>query len=172
MAISKESISYGKYVQNFYKIAENNSMVQEDPLTFYEYRQLAKEMRKAGSKNAPRDVAYMQRVLTPREARVIAKRTGIKIKEAKLSHELTYTYQGEEKIAKSARQASFLKAKYYEENIEEENKGKKKGKKKAEDFDMDTAIYRDIGKVDPGETYDQWRKKMRNIEKANRKAGI
>ena len=160
MGISKESLSYGKYVQNFYKIAENNAMIQEDPLTFYEYRQLAKEMRKAGSKNAPRDVAYMHRVLTPREARVIAKRTGIKIEEAKLSHELTYTYKGEEKVAKTARQAAFLRAKYYE------------GKKKDEDFDMDTAIYRDIGKVDPGETYDQWRKKMSNIEKANRKAGI
>lgn len=158
MGISKESLSYGKYVQNFYKIAEKNAMVEEDPLTFYEYRQLAKEMRKAGSKNAPRDVAAMQRVLTPREARVIAKRSGIKIEEAKLSHELTYTYNGEEKVAKTARQAAFLRAKYA-------------GGNEGED-DIDTAIYRDIGAVDPGETYDQWRKKMKNIEKANRKAGV
>lgn len=157
MVMSKESLSYGKYVQQFYKIAERNAMVEEDPVTFYEYRQLAKEMRKAGSKNAPRDVAAMQRVLTPREAHVIAKRAGIKIEEAKLSHELTYTYNGEEKVAKSARQAAFLRAKYAEG--------------KNEDDDIDTAIYRDIGKVDPGETYDQWRKKMKNIEKANRKAG-
>lgn len=171
MTMSKESLSYGKYVQQFYKIAEQNAMVEEDPVTFYEYQQLAKEMRKAGSKNAPRDVASMQRVLTPREARVIAKRTGIKIGEAKLSNELTYTYKGEVKVAKTARQAAYLRAKYYEDK-EDKKEGKKKKKKKKKDFDIDTAIYRDIGKVDPGETYDQWRKKMKNIEKASRKAGV
>lgn len=154
--IDRESLSYGKYVQQFYKTAERYSMTENDPATFYEYRQLAKEMRKAGSKNAPRDVALMQRVLTPREARIIAKRTGITSAEAKLSHGLTYIYKGEEKVAKTERQAAYLRAKYAGGNDEYD--------------DIDTAIYRDTGKIGEEETYEQWRRKMKSIEIANMKA--
>lgn len=149
--------SYQRYTQHYWRYASTNDMVDE-PYTFREYTQLAKEMRKARSHNPARDIAGMQRVLTAAEAKRLSKDIDIKVSEAKRYRKETYMYKGEEKKAVSQRQAAFLNAKY-DKNGNLRNEG-----------DIMTAIYRDAGTIEPEETYNEWRKKRRNLEEANRKA--
>lgn len=149
--------SYQTYTQHYWRYAANNDMIDE-PYTFREYTQLAKEMRKAESHNPARDIAGMQRVLTAAEAKRLSKDLGIKVSEVKRYRKETYMYKGEEKVAVSQRQSAFLNAKY-----DKEGKLRNEG-------DIMTAIYQDAGMIGPEETYNEWRKKRKNLEEASRKA--
>lgn len=150
----KREKGYKKYLEQYHKFQKNNTMYS-NPFTMREYNQMAKEIRAAGSKNAPRDIASMQRSFTEEEAYLIGKALGIKKREAKLFNSLEYEYEGEIKVAKTARQAAFIRAKLAEED---ENK-----------FNYAAAIYKTEGTVKE-ETYEEWKEKQKALQEAERKA--
>lgn len=145
---------YKKYIEIYRKFQKNNTMYSA-PFTMREYKQMAKEIRAAGSKNAPRDVASMQRSFTENEAYLIGKALGMRKREVKLFNSLEYEYKGEIKVAKTARQAAFIRAKIAEED---ENK-----------FNYATAIYKKNETVNE-ETYEDWKEKQKALQEAERKA--
>ena len=145
---------YKKYLENYRKFQLHNKMYSM-PFTMQEYNQMAKEMRTAGSKNAPRDVASMQKTFTEKEAYIIGKALGMKKREVKMYSSLEYEYKGEKMVAKTARQAAFIRAKYAEDD---------------EEFNLAEAIYKSENTIKKTETYEEWKERQKVLQEADRKA--
>lgn len=148
-----DNTGYRKYLENYHNFQRSNEMYSK-PFTKLEYNQMAKEMRMSGSKNAPRDVASMQKSFTEREANIIGKALGMKKSDVKKFSDLEYEYEGEKKIAKTARQAAFIRAKYAS----------------GDDFDVAEAIYKSEGGIKKGQTYDEWKAEKKILLEADKKA--